>query len=189
MRKFFICISLFLNLSIANAATQQQCNDRRDKIWASVDAQFQNIHSKLMKKINALIANGYNPADYYDVNLDLKINYYAAIEAAKKARDESFHKLQNELIPKDCNDSQLNEDLANLTKLLLEPVMSVFPNNFRIDSDTIIKDGKILGGENAVIPQVREDILNAIGVGGDAADAVRNPQKIITSPICSLFNC
>lgn len=38
-----------------------------------------------------------------------------------------------------------------------------------------ITSGTPLGGQNALIPKAREDILNGLGIGGDVAKVIRNP--------------
>lgn len=61
------------------------------------------------------------------------------------------------------------------------------PQVYHIDVATIMA-GKPLGGDAALIPKARDDILNALHVGGTVRDIIVDPRKSVEDLLKSIFH-
>jgi hypothetical protein len=190
MRKYFALSLMFLFISPSHAATPDQCDAVRNEIAGRLDQAFRVMTEPIKSKIDRLQKNGLDPAHWYDPNLDKWVDHYAAMNEAAALRNQALVRLENEFIPHDCDDSQLAQNIVSVATVLVLPIAAIFPKHFGIDANAILQDGKIFGGDGAVIPTVRDKILDTLHIGGTVSDAVKDPIKtIITQPICALFRC
>lgn len=94
----------------------------------------------------------------------------AALEEARRQEE----KCDAEAVPDWLGDAQKASDIA-LTLMML-PFVELTKNYAAAQIDLgKIYQGYPLGGDNALIPKAREEVLEALHIGGDAAKFLRDP--------------
>jgi hypothetical protein len=81
--------------------------------------------------------------------------------------------------------SQCNEGFSTPQKITDAAVFfatgglsAILPPRFTHTDASKILTGEILGGQDALIPKARDDLLKALNVSGDVACIIRDPKKI-----------
>lgn len=100
-----------------------------------------------------------------------------AKDQAYASADEQASKCDMEAVPDFLGDAQKVSDYAAVIATLPYALLNKeYAEKAHIDLGEVYK-GKPLGGDNALIPKAREDAFDALGIGGDVAQAIRDPGK------------
>ncbi|XUJ36599.1 hypothetical protein ACQ5SK_18600 [Bradyrhizobium japonicum] len=94
----------------------------------------------------------------------------AALEEARRQEE----KCDAEAVPDWLGDAQKTSDIA--ATLMMLPFVELTKNYAAAQIDLgRVYQGYPLGGDNALIPKAREEVLEALHIGGDAAKFLRDP--------------
>lgn len=96
-----------------------------------------------------------------------------------RARDRAFQALAQKRF--ECTQHYIPmQNMANFVVAIYSGGLSEFlpPQLTYVDVSEIM-NGRPLGGPNAVIPKARDDTLNNLHIGGDAAKVIKDPKKIL----------
>ena len=161
--------------------TNQQCSDWGDKLRDQVEKFYGPRISELEKMIQEKNAVGEDPSNVKLLGGAVTMNYPALLQQVIEAKNQAINKAdqevqscQNNAVPNWLGDAQKSTDIA-LTIIML-PFILLFQNYAaaHIDLGEIYK-GRPLGGDNALIPKVRADVLDALQIGGDVRKFLENP--------------
>lgn len=109
-------------------------------------------------------------------------NTLAAKAAALNEADRRENDCLNEAAPDWMTDPQKIVDYAMAVALL--PYVAL-TNNYaaaKVDLNEVYK-GRTFGGENAVIPKVRDQVFNALGISGDVKNILSDPVNTVSNTV------
>lgn len=179
---FLIASILFSGASLAPANAQlAQCDEARNKAVQAVNGKYAETISDIDKMIQQAKDAGYDPRKfpYFDADNNLHtVDLIAAREDVVSQRGVD-RKSVSDRVNADCDKKlQPIQDIVDASVAIATLGLSeVLPKHFtHIDTSEIIIGGKPLGGDNALIPKARDDILDGLGIGGTG-------RKIIVDPI------
>lgn len=174
--------------------TESQCkawgNSIRNKATEFYDHQISEAGKLRQEAINrgedptkVSIAGGIGVIDYVKL-IDATV---IAKEAALKDANNREAKCLTDAAPDWMTEPQKMADYALAVALL--PYVELTHNyaSAKIDLNEVYK-GRTFGGSSAVIPQVREDVLNALGIKADAAKIIRDPINYVRDSIQNVLN-
>lgn len=164
--------------------TKKQCSDWGAAIKAKADEFYAARINATSELISEDQAAGKNPSQHeYEgglatVNLhELLSRTLNAKQQAYANADEQASKCDLEAVPDFLGDAQKVSDYATVIAILPYVALNKeYAEKAHVDLGEVYK-GKPLGGDGALIPKAREDAFNALGIGGDVADAIRDPGK------------
>lgn len=175
---FLLLLSMFSTFTFA----ADKCDEAMNGAKQNVDQIYLPKIDLWIKVSKALKDKGLDPRKYPVIMPDGSVEILDLLDVVEKLikqRAESFNQIQT--AGDDCNKGfapyQKALDIAVI--FITTGLSTVLPPTMtKIDASQIL-DGKPLGGPGALIPKLREDILNGLGVGGDVACAIRDPLKFI----------
>lgn len=175
---FLLLFSMLSNLAFA----ADKCDEATNGAKQNVDQIYLPKIDLWIKVSKALKDKGLDPRKYPVIMPDGSVELLDLIDVVEKLtkqRAEAFGQIQT--AGDDCNKGiapyQKALDIAVFfstggLSAILPPTMT------KIDASQILS-GTPLGGPGALIPKLRDDILNGLGVGGDVGCAIRDPLKFI----------
>lgn len=173
---------LFFGTSLTPGHTQlAQCDEARNKAVQAVNSTYAETISDIDRMIQQAKDNGYDPRKfpYFDKDNNLHTVDLIAAKDDLLSRRGADQKAVSDKVNAEC-DKQLQpiQDIVDASVAIATLGLSeVLPKHFtHIDTSEIIIGGKPLGGDNALIPKARDDILDGLGVGGTG-------RKIIVDPV------
>lgn len=164
--------------------TKKQCSDWGNAIKLKADEFYAARLAATNELIAADNAAGRDPSKHQyeggiatiDLN-ELLARTLGAKDLAYASADTQASKCDLEAVPEFLGDAQKVSDYATVLATLPYALLNKeYAEKAHIDLGEVYK-GKPLGGDNALVPKAREDALNALGIGGDAAQAIRDPGK------------
>lgn len=161
--------------------TNQQCADWGNKLREQAENFYAPRIGELEKMIQEKQAAGEDPSNVKLLGGAVTINYPVLLAQVKDTKNQAITKAgleeqscQNGAVPNWLGDAQKASDIA-LTIVML-PFVALTQNYAaaHIDLGEVYK-GRPLGGDNALIPKARADVLDALQIGGDARKFLENP--------------
>lgn len=168
--------------SAQHSAAADACNDAARTSEAKVDSAYLPKIDLLLKVAQALRDKGLDPRKYPVVLPNGDVEVLDLVELAEKAVDqraEAFRQISAGA--SDCERGlKPYQDVVNLGVFFatggLSAIMPAHMTNIDVSQ---ILNGHPLGGDAALIPKMRDDILNGLGVGGDVGRCIRDPLHCI----------
>lgn len=172
-------------LASTSALAQEACANDYQKAVADISAKSDPAIKETADKIKELQKLNLDP-NRYIVNFEGKdvpitVKLYAL--ASRKLEAKQNEQKSAEKCAKDVMPLRQASDLAAIyytygLSLLLPPETT------RVDWAEIIKNGKPLGGDQALIPKARDDLLDAVGL-----DNRSTPGHFLRDPKCIFSKC
>ncbi|SMF13876.1 hypothetical protein [Pseudogulbenkiania subflava] len=175
---FLLLLSAFSSLAFA----ADKCDEAANGAKQNVDQIYLPKIDLWIKVSKALKDKGLDPRKYPIIMPDGSVELLDLVDVVEKLikqRAEAYNQIQT--AGDDCNRGiapyQKALDIAVYfatggLSAILPPTMT------KIDASQILS-GNPLGGPGALIPKLREDILNGLGIHGDVACGIRDPLKFI----------
>jgi len=162
-------------------AAEDKCVQAGDAGYTKINAVYDPKIELFLKISLALQAKGFDPKRYPYVTPEGGVEPVDLTELVTKL---AIQKASGYKQVADAVDS-CNKDLAVPQKILdtatffaTGGLSAVLPNRMtHIDASQLLS-GTPFGGQNALIPKLRDDALNGLGIGGDVACIIRDPKKI-----------
>lgn len=158
-----------------------------DKCEHAVSSAIMNVDQVYLPKIDlwikvakALTDKGLDPRKYPIVMPDGTVevmDLYDVIDKLSKQRAEAYRQIK--VGEDDCEKAiKPYQDILNVAVFFSTGGLSAVlpPALTKIDASQILS-GYPLGPSGALIPKMREDILNGLGIGGDVACFIRDPLR------------
>lgn len=176
---FLLFVTIFLTL---NAHSADKCDEAGASAKNNVDQIYLPKIDLWIKVSSALKDKGLDPKKYPVIMPDATVeilDLVDVIEKLSKQRAEAYGQIQS--ANDDCNKGiapyQKSLDIAVFfatggLSAILPPQMS------HVDASQILS-GYPLGGPGALIPKLREDLLNGLGIGGDVGCFIRDPLRAL----------
>ncbi|MVT02656.1 hypothetical protein CD006_08255 [Enterobacter sp. 10-1] len=174
-------------------ATESQCTDWGNTIRSQVEKFYGHQLSEAEKMKQEAIAQGLDPANV-QVEGIATINYLKLIEDTNVAKNAALHEAERrvaqcltEAAPEWINDIQKVTDCAMAIAILPYVLLT---NNYaaeKIDLNEIYK-GRTFGGDDAVIPKIRDDVLSTLQISGDVAKIISDPVNTTRKVIDDIIN-
>ena len=161
--------------------TNQQCTDWGNKLREQTEKFYAPRISELEKMIQEKRAAGEDPSNVKLLGGAVTINYPVLLTQVINTKNQAINKASQEeqscqsgAVPKWLGDAQKASDIA-LTIVIL-PFVALTQNYAaaHIDLGEVYK-GRPLGGDNALIPKARADVLDALNIGGNERKFLENP--------------
>jgi len=168
--------------SSSHAFAADKCDEATGGAKQNVEQIYLPKTDLWIKVSKALKDKGLDPRKYPVIMPDGSVellDLLDVVEKLTKQRADAYSQIQT--AGDDCNKGiapyQKALDIAVFfstggLSAILPPAMT------KIDASQILS-GTPLGGPGALIPKLREDILNGLGIGGDVACSIRDPLKFI----------
>lgn len=159
------------------------CEEKFNEYVQTLDAKIAPSIELIKKLIAAIILIGQDPKNYQTkdgpVNLEqLLVEFNNKRNEAVKA---AYHQFEEQCQP--YQDVAKAQAIFNALEVLATGGLSlVLKDQLKIDLKEIIKDGKLLGGDNSVANQIRAAILGTV-ITGDLRKAIENPGKAASDAI------
>lgn len=178
-----LCIALGLTFNRANA--QEACANDFEKASGEISSKSDPELKATAAEIKKLQGIGVDPNRYIvqfegkDVPITVKYYVLASrkVDALQQAQDTAS-KCSKDVMP-----LRIASDLATI--YLTDGLSLLLPDQAtRVDWAEIIKNGKPLGGDQALIPKARDDVLNAVGL-----DKQSTPGHFLRDPKCIFGKC
>lgn len=185
--KFFYCpralltaIAILLFSSTASMAADT-CNEGENKGTAAIDAEFVPKIELTLKISKALQDKGLDPRKFPIVSESGDVEVLDLVDLVEKLankRADGYQIVRN--AKNDCEKAlKPYQDVVDAGVLFATGgLASVLPERFKNIDVSQILSGHPLGGPNALIPKMRDDILNGLGIGGDVAKIIRDPKCV-----------
>ncbi len=175
---------------------EKQCEDYGNQMYQNVEEYYTPRIQFLIDEINKKQAEGIDIHNVPYMNGAVKVDLDALKNAVEKAKSDAFLKAEeqkniclNEAVPDWIGDAQKTADIILVTISLPFCILTRNYALAHIDLGQIYQ-GYPLGGDNALIPKVRQDILDAAQIHGDVRKFIEDPvtetRKALESIIPSL---
>ena len=181
-----------LMLASPAAAQLRVCENEKSAAVAAVDSTYSGTISEMEKRINEASAKGVDPNKfpYFDDTGTLR---FANLNNAKNdliTQRGVDRKAVTDKVHDECNkDLQPIQDIVSASIAVATlGISEVIPKHFTHVDVSQIATGKPLGGDSAFVPKLRDDVLDAIGIGGknnEIGKVVRDPVRVIRC----IFGC
>ncbi|WP_152510175.1 MULTISPECIES: hypothetical protein [unclassified Labrenzia] len=104
---------------------------------------------------------------------------HALILLHLRARDRAFRAVEQMRFQ--CTQRYVPmQQMANVVVSIYTAGLSEFlPPQFTYVDVSEIMNGRPLGGPTAVVPKARDDVLDSVGIGGDAKKIIQDPKQIL----------
>jgi hypothetical protein len=176
-----IALLALVQLAASAAFAADKCVEAGDKGYQQINGVYDPKLDLFMKISGALKEKGFDPKRYpyvtpqggvEPVNLvelvtKLAIQKASGYKQVAKAVDECNRGFA---VPQKIVDAGVFFATGGLSAVLPDRLTHV-------DVSKLLSDTPF-GGEGALIPQLREQALNGLGIGGDVACIIRDPKKI-----------
>lgn len=165
--------------------TNAQCAEYGKKIREKVN-EFFNPRIEATEKIIAdETAAGRDPTQYSIQGGIATINLVKLVQKIKESKDLGMknaeaHEQQCDkgAVPDWIGDAQKVSDMALGIAMLPLIVLTGNLAAAHVDLGEVFH-GRPLGGDNAFIPKMRDDVLDALGIGGDMRKLINDPFNVI----------
>ncbi len=156
------------------------CKDASSKALSQIDATYAPKIDLWIKVSKAMQDKGLDPRKYPVVMPDGSIeilDLLDVVDKLTKQRVEGYRRVSS--AEGDC-EKQIEpyQRILDIGTFFATGGLSlVLPQSMtHVDASQILS-GHPLGGDKALIPQLREQLLNGFGIGGDVACAIRDPLR------------
>ena len=160
---------------------KKQCKDFGDRIRLSVDEFFDPRIAETQKLHDAEVAAGRDPTAYTIQDGIATINLVKLLqkmhewkEVGKNNAAMQENACDTEAVPDWIGDAQKVSDIALGIAMLPFIVLTGNLAAARVDLGEIYK-GTPFGGKDALIPQIRGDILKLLNISGATEEFIKNP--------------
>jgi hypothetical protein len=172
--------------------TSKQCDDFAFLLAEKIDSYYTPLIGNLEDEIQQIIARGEDPTKVSKLGGAAIVNYVVLIAQVKDAR-EAARGIASQKV-KECMDGAVPnwigdaEKAANAALVIIAMPFVVLTGNYaavHVDLAEVYK-GKPLGGDGALIPKARDDVLDSLGLGGDLRKAIVDPKSVPSAIIGEL---
>ena len=161
--------------------TNKQCESFGNTIRAKVEEFFTPRIAETQALIDAELAAGRNPEQYEIQGGMVTINLRKLLQKIKDMKELGMKNA--ELHESACDEDAVPNWIGDATKvtdialgIAMLPMILLTGNlaMSHVDLGEVYK-GKVFGGNNAFVPKVRDDILDALHIGGDVRKFINDP--------------
>jgi hypothetical protein len=160
---------------------KQQCVDWGEAIRAKVEEFYGPRIVATEKLISDAIAKNLDPQKVVLEDGIATINYEALLTRTNDAKSASLAGVDSQVaacdkdaVPDWLADPQKKSDYALTIAMLPYVALTQQYAAAKVDLGEVYK-GHPLGGDGALIPKAREEVLNALGIKGEQAEWLRDP--------------
>jgi hypothetical protein len=180
--KYFCWLIVILQLGWLNSAFAQDiCANAAAQGDAAVREQYQHTIDYFVKIAAAAQLRGFDPTNFpqADENGNVQaINLVAIIQRLSSQRDQAIAQIYQAFQECRSNVAPYQKIVDVASFFLFGGLQQVVPERAtHIDASRLLA-GTPFGGPNALIPQSRDYLMARLGIGGDAANLIRNPLQI-----------
>lgn len=170
---------------------KKQCADWGSTIKSQADAFYDHQIKETDELITKITNNGQDPKAFPLEGGIVNIDYEELLSRTKHAKQSAYDEADARI--KSCEDGALPDWLGDTQKILdyamtvaLLPYIIVMKDysSMKIDLGEVYK-GRTFGGDDALIPKAREDVLVALGIRGDVASFARDPINTVQNTVAS----
>lgn len=175
-----ICSFIMLCGLVHAASAADQCDQAAGDAQKNIDQIYLPKIDLWIKVSSALKEKGLDPRKYPVIMPDGSVELLDLIDVVEKLsrqRAEGWgqvDKAKNDCVEKIAPYQKILDIAAFFATGGLSAVLP--PTMTHVDASQILS-GHPLGGAGALIPKLREDLLNGLGVGGDLACFIRDPLR------------
>ncbi|WP_338834462.1 hypothetical protein [Bradyrhizobium septentrionale] len=180
-RVFGIALLALIQLAARTAFAADKCVEAGDKGYQQINTVYDPKLQLFMKISGALKEKGFDPkrypyvtpqggvepVDLVDLVTKLAIQKSSGYKQVAKAVDECN---KGFAVPQKITDAAVFFATGGLSAVL--PARLTHVDVSQLLSNTPF------GGPDALIPKLRDDVLNGLGIGGDVACIIRDPKKV-----------
>jgi hypothetical protein len=170
---------------------KKQCTDWGNTIKSQADAFYDHQIKETDELINNVTSNGQDPKKFPLEGGIVNIDYEELLSRTKQAKQSAYDEAdvrikscENGALPDWLGDTQKIFDYAMTIALLPYLIVMKDFSSMKIDLGEVYK-GRTFGGDNALIPKAREDVLVALGISGDVASFARDPINTVQNAVAS----
>ena len=163
---------------------EKQCVAYGDAIRSKVAEFFGPRISELEKMIEEEKAAGRDPSHKEIQGGIAVIDLIKLLVAVNKMKEKGIATAETNqsacmagAVPDWIGDAQKVSDIALTIAMLPFVLLTGNLAAAHVDLGEVYR-GRPLGGDNALIPKARDDVLNALGIGGDVAKLLRDPANV-----------
>ncbi|SHM15238.1 hypothetical protein SAMN05216428_11562 [Nitrosospira sp. Nsp11] len=164
--------------------TSKQCTAYGDTIRQKVDEFFDPRIEETQKLIDSEIAAGRDPEKYPIQDGIATINLVRLLAKIKEMKELGKHNAaahedacDKEAVPDWIGDAQKVSDIALGIAMLPFILLTGNMAMAHVDLGEVYK-GTPFGGPNALIPKMREDVLDFLQIGGDVRKFIKDPFNV-----------
>lgn len=172
----------------STTASSSQCDKYGEQLRAQVNKFYDERLAPLESKIKTETDAHRDPTKYVPME-GVTIDLLVVKKQMNERRSESISAANKK--EADCkagappdyvSDAQKVLDIA--TTIALLPFIKLFKSYKEVNVDlTEIYKGHPLGGDNALFPKARDDVLRELGISGDAEKILKDPwNQVVTKP-------
>lgn len=178
--KFLTVIWLWA-LVAANAYAADKCDEAGEKGYSNVNSVYDPKIELFLKISGALKEKGFDPKRYPVVFPDGRVEPLDLTDTVQKLalqKASAYNKIKDAV--DECNKGfAVPQKIADTAVFFATGGLSaILPSSFsHVDASQILS-GTVFGGPDALIPKMRDDLLNGLGISGDVACIIRDPKKI-----------
>ena len=185
--KFLIALFILINSSFIHAEPNQ-CKLARNDGYSSVNEYYNPRIKQISDSIAEIVAAGGDPSS---IAIRVGDKFYTLPEISAKLRKEKNigMSLVNQQVDECADAVKPYQDLVDgFVNISTGGIAKLLPGKMGYVDASDILAGYPLGGEGAFIPKAREDILNAMGMGGannEIGKRIRDPFRDVRC----IFGC
>jgi hypothetical protein len=161
------------------------CNKIKNEGIKKINAGYNPIIEEIGKIIANMKKKGLDPRKYYDANKDEVIDLIAFVEDLNKEKKEDIKEIK-EKVDNEClsdNEEFLQTIIDTAIAFYTDGLSLILPKHMtHIDVKEILA-GKPLGGDNSVFNQVRDSIMDGMGLGEN-----NDLRRVIDDPVNTTSN-
>lgn len=158
-----------------------KCVEAGDKGYEQINVVYDPKLQLFMKISGALKEKGFDPKRYPYVTPQGGVEPVDLVELVTKLaiQKASGYKQVAKAVD-DCNQGfAVPQKITDAAVFFATGGLSaVLPDRMTHVDVSQLLSGTPFGGPNALIPQLRDQVLNGLGIGGDVACIIRDPKKI-----------
>ncbi|MER8639309.1 hypothetical protein [Mesorhizobium sp. M1365] len=188
MRKYVLLVGTLLICGGPTFAQPHKCIEAKDAGYNQISAYYDPRIDQVNEAIKQIVAKGGDPNS---VAIKVGEKFYTLPEiSAKLARDKQIGAAAVDKLITDCEQQvKPYQDVINaFVDVQTLGIAKLLPGKMGFVDASDILAGYPLGGPDALIPKARDDILNAIGIGGknnDLGKIIKDPLR----PLKCIFGC
>jgi hypothetical protein len=180
---YYLAFSILILFAFSwqGAKAQNICNIEAGRADQAIREQFQQSIDYFLRLAAAARSKGIDPRNFpqvdYQGNVDV-IDFIQIITNLSNQRDQGIRNIFAAYNACVSGIAPYQSIIDTATFYLSGGINQVVPHKaLYIDASNLLA-GTPFGGQNALIPQAREQILSMLGIGGTTADFIRNPLQI-----------
>ena len=181
LRASGLALIALVQLAAPAAFAADKCVEAGDKGYQQINSVYDPKLDLFMKISGALKEKGFDPKRYPYVTPQGGVEPVDLVELVTKLaiQKASGYKQVAQAVD-ECNKGfAVPQKITDAAVFFATGGLSaVLPDRMTHVDVSQLLSGTPFGGPNALIPKLRDDVLNGLGIGGDVACIIRDPKKI-----------